>query len=358
MKMPEYKVEVDSATNSEWSELVDKFADANIYQTWAYGATRWGRQNLSHLVLKREGEVAGIAQLRIVRPGNLRMGIAYLRWGPLCQPRGKPLDPEVVKALAAALREEYVRKKGLYVEILPNAFSGSSRAEAFQSAFSGYESNHGLSSETYRTLVLDLEPPLEELRKKLDKKWRNQLNAAERSNLTVIEGEGIKEYRSFCELYAQMRERKKFTTAVSIEEFGRIQESLPEKHRMRVLICEQEGKPLAGVVCSAIGESAIYLLGATNQDGMKSKGAYLLHWTLIRRLKEKGVGYYDLGGIDPEANPGVYHFKRGFSGVDVSHMDALTTCDNSMSLALVKAGQVLRDGWRRFRLRPGHAQSG
>ena len=88
---------------------------------------------------------------------------------------------------------------------------------------------------------------------------------------------------------------------------------------------------------------------------MKLKGAYLLHWTLIRSLRERGVRYYDLGGIDPEANPGVYHFKRGFSGVEVSHIGAMTRCDNSMSLALVKTGQLLSDGWRRFQLRLGHA---
>jgi len=355
MKIPGYKVEIDSVTESDWSELMGRFADANIYQTWSYGAVRWGKHNLSHMVLKRDGEVAGIAQLRIIRPANLRMGIAYLRWGPLFQTRGKTIDPEVAKNLAAALREEYVGKRGLYLEILPNAFSGSTRADAFQAAFSQYDSECGLSSARYRTLVLDLEPALDELRKNLDKKWRNQLNAAERNNLTVIEGEGMNEYGSFCELYAQMWERKKFKKTVSIEEFGRIQESLPENQRMRVMICQQEGKPLAGVVCAAIGESAIYLLGATNEEGMKLKGAYLLHWTLIRSLRERGVRYYDLGGIDPEANPGVYHFKRGFSGVEASHIGAMKTCDNSMSLALVKTGQLLSDSWRRFQLRLGHA---
>ena len=355
MNIPEFSAEVDSVTESDWSELLGRFADANIYQSWSYGAIRWGRQNLSHLILKRNGEVAGIAQLRIVRPGNMKMGMGYLRWGPLCHPRGTSLDSEVVKAMAAALREEYAKKRRLYLEILPNAFLGSSRAEVFQSAFSEYAGKDGLAPGEYRTLLVNIQPPLEEIRKKLDKKWRNQLNAAEKNNLSVIEGEGIKEYRYFSEIYTEMWERKKFKTTVSVEEFGRIQESLPENQRMKVLICEHEGKPLAGVVCSAVGETASYLLGATNLDGMKLKGAYLLHWTMIRWLKERCVRYYDLGGIDPETNPGVYHFKQGFSGVDSSHMSPLTTCDNSLSLALVKTGQVLRDGLRRFQMRFGHA---
>ena len=67
---------------------------------------------------------------------------------------------------------------------------------------------------------------------------------------------------------------------------------------------------MAGLVASAMGDSAIYLLGATSDDGLNAKGAYLLQWTLIQWLKENGFKWYDLGGIDPEGNPGVYSFKK------------------------------------------------
>ncbi len=339
-----FQVEVDGVTEKRWSELMDGFADANLYQSWSYGAVRWKAENLSHLILKCDGKVVAMAQLRIIRPGSLRLGVAYLRWGPMCQLRGEELDPEVVRSMAAALREEYAGKRGLYLEILPNAFSGSRRGAMFQSGFGPFDSGPGISDQEYRTLVLDLSPSLEELRKKLDKKWRNQLNAAERNELKVVESNDADGYRSFCALYAQMWRRKKFATKVSIEEFERIQELLPEKQRMRVLICEHVGTPVAGVVCSAIGDSAIYLLGATNDEGMKVKASYLLQWTMIRLLKERNTRSYDLGGIDPEANPGVYHFKSGLSSVDVSHISPMSACDNPVSAALIKTGQVVRGG--------------
>ena len=78
---PVWQVEVDRATPAEWSQMLDLFDDANIYQTWSYGAVRWGRKNLSHLVLKRNDEVVGITQLRIVRPTSLKFGMAYLAMG-------------------------------------------------------------------------------------------------------------------------------------------------------------------------------------------------------------------------------------------------------------------------------------
>ena len=70
-----------------------------------------------------------------------------------------------------------------------------------------------------------------------------------------------------------------------------------------------------------MGDSAIYLLGATSDAGLNSKGAYFLQWTMIRWLKRTGIKSYDLGGIDPEGNPGVYHFKRGISGVDICQIE-------------------------------------
>jgi lipid II:glycine glycyltransferase (peptidoglycan interpeptide bridge formation enzyme) len=339
--MQELQAEVDNVTERQWSELIDRFEDANIYQTWAYGSVRWGEQNLSHLILKQGNTVRGLAQLRIMQPGHLNFGIAYLRWGPVCHSRHQDLDADVAHAMVAALRAEYVSRRRLFLEILPNAFAGSSRAKTFESALAKFDRKSTLSREKYRTFLLELTPSLEELRKKLDKKWRNQLNAAERNPLEIVEGESTGDYLSFSDLYAEMRQRKKFTTSVNIEEFGRINERLPINQKMRIFLCKYEGRSIAGVVASTIGNSGIYLLGATTEDAMKLKAAYLLQWSVIRWLKAKGAQYYDLGGIDPVANPGVYHFKSGLSGLDVSHLNSLAACESAPSSLFVALAELL-----------------
>ena len=344
---PFWQVEVDRATPAEWSAMLDLFDDANLYQTWSYGAVRWERKNLSHLVLKRNGEVAGIAQLRIIRPTRFNFGMAYLRWGPVCHRRGRELDAEAASGMARALQEEYVRKRGLLLQILPNAFVGSPRAALFQSAFSRFTQEPQTAANVYRTFVLDLAPPIEQLRRNLDKKWRNMLTRSEKNGLQIIAGNGTDEYRTFCRMYDQMQKRKRFETTVDVEEFGRLQEALPEAHRMRIWICERDGVPVAGLVASAMGDSAIYLLGATSDDGLNAKGAYLLQWTLIQWLKENGIRWYDLGGIDPEGNPGVYSFKRGLSGADVSQLTPLVACNNVFSSAVVRTSIAVNRAIRR-----------
>lgn len=346
---PVWQVEVDRVTPDEWSQTLDLFEDANLYQTWSYGGIRWGRKNLSHLLLKRNGEVVGMAQLRIIRPTRLNFGMAYLRWGPLCHRRGTELEADVAVGMARALHHEYVCKRRLLLQILPNAFLDSARGALFQSAFSGFRQDPRTSANLYRTFILDLTPPLEELRRNLDKKWRNQLTRAEKNGLKVVAGSGTEEFRAFSVLYKQMRNRKTFETTVKIEEFEELQQDLPSAHRMRILICEQEGVPVAAVVASAMGNSAIYVLGATSDNGLNAKGSYLLQWTLIQWLKKNGVREYDLGGIDPEQNPGVYHFKRGLSGTDVCQLSPLVGCNSAVSFAVVRASLVASSVLRKFK---------
>ena len=150
---------------TEWSQMLDLFDDANIYQTWSYGAVRWGRKNLSHLVLKRNGEVSewrssgSFARQDSSSAWRICGGALFVTGAE------ESLMPKSPRAWLAPCEEEYVCKRGLLLQILPNAFVGSPRAALFQSAFSRFTQEPPTSANMYRTFVLDLAPPLEELRK-------------------------------------------------------------------------------------------------------------------------------------------------------------------------------------------------
>ncbi len=91
-----------------------------------------------------------------------------------------------------------------------------------------------------------------------------------------------------------------------------------------------------------MGNLGIYLLGATSDNGLKAKGAYLLQWTAIKWLREHRVCYYDLGGINRERNPGVYHFKSGLSGQDISRIPTLEACENLLSSLTMRVADLVR----------------
>lgn len=338
MKHSEFHAEIDQATPEAWTETLDQFADANLYQTWAYGETRWGRRAMSHLILRRGAEIVAMAQLRIAPQWPLKCGVALLRWGPVVQRKDRELDPGVIHAMAQALQAEYIAKRRLFLRILPGAFADTPRDQLFTRSFDGFAAHPFAKGETYRTLLLDLAPPLEVLRKNLDQKWRNQLNRAEKNNLQIKAGSGVDHFQAFAQIYSEMISRKKFSPSSDLTEYVRMQEQLADRHQLRVFICEENGAPVSGAIATAMGDTGIYLFGATSDAGMKAKGAYLLQWSIVRWLKESGKRYYNLGGINPETNPGVYHFKSGLSGQDVLYSRPLTNCESSLSRCFVSAG--------------------
>jgi lipid II:glycine glycyltransferase (peptidoglycan interpeptide bridge formation enzyme) len=165
-------------------------------------------------------------------------------------------------------------------------------------------------------------PDAETMRKRLNQKWRNQLNGSEKNGLEFEVSRDMRAYGDFVHLYHEMRDRKRFESSVDVGEFGRINEMLAEGRRMAVFLARKDGQAVGALVCSLIGDTAIYLLGATNARARELKASYFLHWQAMIWLKSAGARSYDLGGIDPVRNPGGHHFKSGFGGNDVTQIAA------------------------------------
>ena len=337
---PGYHSEVDLIGKTEWSELLRTFDDATIYQTWSYGSVRWGEDDLSHLLLKRDNKVAGLAQVTIKKLPLFQAGIAYIPWGPIWRIRGEESNLENLRQIVKALKDEYVLSRSLLLRIAPKEVEGNNDEIVSILEAEGFRKKWSIPPE--RTLVVDLTPSIEQLRKTLDQKWRNQLNRAEKNGLRIVEGGSDELYRIFLDLQQQMIARKHYLPGVDYDEFREIQEDLPDSLKMTIMVCEHQGDPVASAVVSTIGDTGIYLLGATSNRGLELKGSYLLQWRIIEWLKECGCKWYDLGGINPERNPGVYHFKAGLSGKDVRHIGQFEQCRTTASFLWVYGAEFFR----------------
>lgn len=309
----QHVAESDSVNKGEWYKIIPRFSDANIYQTWDYDAVRCGEKNVSHLVLRAQDGIVAAAQLRIVRIPILGVGAAYVRWGPFWQRRNQQTpDPAIFNLALRAMRNEYVCRRGLILRIFPILFDDGYCSYGDVLRQEGYIPVYGEARD--RTLIVDITPQIDVLRKKLDQKWRNCLNKAERNGLEVIEGTDDALFAEFIGIYHSLLERKKFQEPNDINEFRMIQRNLPSDYKMRIFICRSSGTNSAGIICATIGDTGVYLFGATNEQGMTDKGSYLLQWKAIEWMKANGCRSYNLNGINPSTNPGSYHFKAGLSG--------------------------------------------
>jgi CelD/BcsL family acetyltransferase involved in cellulose biosynthesis len=163
-------------------------------------------------------------------------------------------------------------------------------------------------------MLMDLSSPLDDLRKGLAPTWRRHLNKAERAGLTITSGDTLDLFDDFVVVYNEMLARKRFPPGADILKHRRIQIVLPPDLKMGVLIARHEGRLCAGLIYSAVGDTAIYLFGATNEIALQTSAAYLLQWETTKLLRERGIRTYDLNGINPALNPGLYQFKKGLAG--------------------------------------------
>jgi lipid II:glycine glycyltransferase (peptidoglycan interpeptide bridge formation enzyme) len=330
--------EVDQVTEEEWSALLGQFADATIYQTWPYGAVRWGAQNLSHAVLLQGNDVRAAAQVRIAKLPGVRAGIAYVAWGPLWQRKNETPEPSVLGSFLRVLRQEYAERHGLALRVRPNVFDepqSSIRTVLEQEGFTFCPLRN-------RTILIDLSPPLKDLRSGFRRRWRQTLDKAETAGIETVLGTDIRLYDEALRIYEEMHDRKGFTEFVNVAQFRDMQARLPAEHKMQILLCRLEGAPIAALAWATVGDAGLPLLAATGRKALENDAAYLMWWKMLEWLKLNGFRCCDVGGINAERNPGSYIFKTGMAKKHGSEMDLLgdfECCKNPFSSLLLAAGK-------------------
>jgi lipid II:glycine glycyltransferase (peptidoglycan interpeptide bridge formation enzyme) len=337
-----YTVEMDNVNEDQWNSILDMFDDANLMQTWSYGAARWGAAHLSHVLLKNKGTVVAAAQAVIRKVPLLGAGLAYIKWGPVWRLRGGANDPETLRQMLRALRDFYEIHRSLALRIFPPGTEDGSGLMRSIFREEGFE--HNLSMGVPRTAFIDLSHSLEQLRSSLKPTWRRNLVLAERNNLTIRHGTSDSLFETFAKLYGEMLDRKNVVRVVGIAHFKQIQRTLPEALKMTVMICEHEGEPVAGLVVPSLGSTAQNLLAATGSRGLALRGSYLLHWRMLEWLKSHGCRWYDLDAINHKDYPGISQFKTGFAGRlgwEAEYLGQFDSCSNVASQSLVRTVDLL-----------------
>jgi len=323
-----YSVEIDKISKEEWSDLLKIFMDSTVYQTWEYGQVRWGEANLSHIVIKKNEDIISVVQVRIIKIPLVKVGIAYVTWGPLWKRRGNVLDINRFRLMLKVLKKEYANSRKLLLRIRPHAFYELDRDMKQVLTEEGFQNTKGMFKDKKYTILVDLNPSVVDLRKNLHKKWRGSLNKSEKNNLSIVEGYDEQLFTKFKPIFDELINKKKFTPGVNVGEIEQIQKTLPQDKKMRITICEVHGKPVSGSVCSYIGDTVVGMLSATNDEGRSVNAYYLLQWDEILWSKKVGRNFYDLGGINQKYNPSVYRFKSRINGKEVTFMGVYDYCEN------------------------------
>jgi hypothetical protein len=322
-------------TRQEWDEAAPRFRDLSYCQCGSYAEAAASQVGAAadFMACFRATELVGLATIRVKAIPLLPVGIAYVHYGPLTA-HSDEFSAELFGCCIDALRQEYVENRRLVLRIVPPLRGG----RWLENHAACLEMRGFRRSDRYKaqeTFILDLARPLEEIRRNFDAKWRSDLSKAERLDIEITRSDEAADLSRFEPMFLDLVQQKHFSASQDVAFFRRVQEGANPPERVTTHLAWHEGELIAGHIGSFVGETAVYLLGASTTKGRELRASYLLQWAAIEHAKSIGNLYYDLGGIDQRANPDVYRFKKRLNGRRVEEIGAYELAPNQV------AGRVL-----------------
>lgn len=330
----------------DWAQIIEKFKDGNIFQTFAYGAETWGVQNLDHFVLKYDNEIVSAAQIWIKKIPFLNKSIAHISYGPVWILKEKDINITILKNALRALFSEYVENRNFLLRVRPNIIEGSHGANLNDWVDVFEEENLRLekSEYRYRTIKLDLNSDLEDIKSNFRKSWRKCLRRAEKNSLDIIVTDKESDLLEFEKLYMKMMERKNVSEYIEdVSKWININKKLYDSLKLKLFLTKNKTDIISGIIISKIGDTALGLMSASSKIDIENKynSTYLLDWEIIKYLKTINCRYYDLRGYSPKSYPGPSYYKAGVGGDDVRFVGIYEGCRSLMISKLCSIGKKL-----------------
>lgn len=319
-----------------------RFACSNLYQNWYYGAahSRGILRRISRAALIADGRCEVLAQFRIKKL-PLGPGVAEAEWAPLFDTPTVIKDPSLLFEFLKRVKAEYCERRNLDLRITPRSTLSSAADGVICSVLKECGFQHNTAIRSYKTVILDLSRDLATIRKALDQKWRNQLNVAEKASLGIETGNSSEMFERFYAVYQEMWAHKRFPTGVRVPTIRKLQKTLPDAQRLHVTIAKEGNRDVGATACAYCGDSLLYFLGATSpQLRQNCRPGYLLQWAHITAAKDRGLRWYDTGGI-PDDAPEITRFKTRMNGTVVQfpgRFDLASRAESSKVYSLAEKG--------------------
>jgi lipid II:glycine glycyltransferase (peptidoglycan interpeptide bridge formation enzyme) len=303
------------ADQPAWDELVAAAPGGGPLQSWAWGELKAG------FGWRAQRMCVGTACAQVLYrrlPAGLGT-LAYVPKGPLADCANGLAIKDLLNAIQPLAREQ----RAICLKIEPNleddpALVGDLRALGFQAS--------PQTIQPRRTIVVDLDVEPEAMLKRMKQKTRYNVRLAARRGVTVRHGEEA-DLPAFYDLMQVTAKRDSFGIHSRAYYEATYSLFVPAGQGC-LLLAEHEGKLLAALIVLAFGGTAIYMAGASSNEGRNLMPTYLLQWESMLWARKQGCRAYDLWGVPDENEAtleaeftqrndglwGVYRFKRGFGG--------------------------------------------
>jgi len=309
---------VPERQRSQWDKFVTEHSEGHLLQSWGWGELKafsgWSPLRLG--LWDGECMVAAAQVLRRTIPHvPLRLGhFAYIPKGPVIDWSETALVKTFFSLLHACLRKQGALTLHIDLGMEQESLSDGHIVQCLKQL----DLHPVRSIQPARTIVLDLSADEETLLAQMKAKCRYNIGLAARKGVTIRPATSPDEVREWYKLYLVTSARDSFGIH-TFDYYVRAWELFAARDDLRLFLAEHNGQLLAGIFVALFAGQAIYLYGASSNEGRHLMPNYALQWEAIRWAKQQGACLYDFWGIPDtdetgEAMEGVYRFKRGWGG--------------------------------------------
>lgn len=283
--------------SKEWDGHVAALS-GGFYQTYGWAEVRRvaGWQPL-RLLARRDGQV--IAAASVLVKSKFGLAVCWVPGGPVGV--NEVLDSEFRIALRNTLNAKF-----LYCRI--SMLRADRENEAAFLVGSGWKRPSAAMSSGL-TMSYSLAGDEAERMKRASGNWRHNLKRSRRYDLQ-IEHWKDPDLEAISSLYREMEALKSLPVQHSAAELSAIFMHCREQVVMYRCLAS-DGRLLAIRAAGLSGLTAMDLLAVASGEARKVYASHATLWALLEHCNRLGLHEYDLSGVDPVGNKGVYNFKRG-----------------------------------------------
>lgn len=305
----QWKLLTDEKARQIWNENLARFEDCSPFQTFEWGQFHvpLGWKPLYFANFDEKENVTALA-LGLLKRFPFKTGFIWCTGGPIGEIT--TWDESLTNTIKTA-----TNLKRLYVRFRCDR-DRKTRDVLFLEHNDWKKPYFSMGSSF--SMEIDLGENSGDVFSKLSRNWKRNLRSAEKNNLVIkrIINPDIEEIRK---AFAEMEKHKKLPELFSL---GKL-ESLFKNARSNFICfrCEdKEGNLLAIRGALISGKRACDYIAVSTLQGKKMRASFAVLWEIFSYCRENGIALYDLGGIDPWKNPGVYSFKRGTGAREVEQL--------------------------------------
>lgn len=300
-------------TQEAWDGAVRALDELSLVQTGAYGVMRAGEKGYMCVrhVWEDGGVIVAAAQAVVRTVPFVGKRVVWINRAPMLRRADAPDAPALRRQCLDDLRTYWTTERGAFLCVSPpwNA-SLVAKTPLVDAPW------RALTTDGWSSAILDLSEPIDTIRRRLDKRWRNSLANAQRQSFRVEHGDDASLLKQLLADYALCLRAPSFQSSVTPERIRAWHNAMTMGAKGRVFWAHENGRSLGSVWMIPYGRTVEYVVGAVGAEGRRVNAGQRLLYEAVCWAQHKEFQRLDIGGCHPTRTPeGIRAFKSGLGAI-------------------------------------------